>query len=352
MRVWTNVRCLGVGMMLLTVASQGLAAGMPTDKATPQMQAVLQQHAALQPKPIISLSPAEARRQPSPADAVIQLMQTKGNLAPDKLPAVGKVEMKAIPGPAGVIPARVYTPPGDGPFPVIVYYHGGGWVIADMDVYDSSARALCSMSGAVVVGIEYRRAPEAKFPAAHEDSYAALQYVFDHPNDFGGQPGKVAVAGESAGGNLATAVCLMAAQRGGKMPLHQALVYPIANYSTDTPSYQANADAKPLNKPMMEWFFKQYLNNPEDGNNVILSPLRATPAELKNLPPATIVTAEIDPLRDDGREYAKKLKAAGVDVDAKDYTGVTHEFFGMGAVVDEAKAAETFVSDRLKSALK
>ena len=311
-------------MTVLTACGASAVAAMPTDKATPQMKAVLDQLESLKPKPIVTLSPADARKQPSPTDAVIQLMQVKGLVAPDKLPPVGMVETKAVPSPNGPIPIRVYTPPGDGPFPIVVYIHGGGWVIATNDTYDSSARAISAMTKAVVVSPEYRKAPEHKFPAAHEDAYATLQYVATHGDAFKADVKKLAVVGESAGGNMATAVCLMAAQRGGVMPIHQVLVYPIANYATDTPSYTENADAKPLNKPMMEWFFKQYLNTPEDGNNVLVSPLRATNEELKRLPPATIINAEIDPLRDDGQEYAKKLKAAGVDVETKVYALASH----------------------------
>ena len=335
----------------LAVANFAPAQTRPTDKADSDMAAVLAQLSALQPKDITQLPIAKARSQPSAADAVIQTIQYKGLVAPDRLPPVGRVETRAVPGPDGApIPVRVYTPKGDGPFPVVVYYHGGGWVIADVDTYDSSCRAICDLAKAVVVAPEYRRAPEAKFPAAHEDSYATFQYVAENASSFGGNPNQVAVLGESAGGNLATAVCLMASQRNGKMPIAQVLVYPITNYAFDTQSYTENADAKSLNKAMMQWFYTQYLNSPDDGTDIRASPLRASPTELKRLPPATIITAEIDPLRDDGRQYAKKLKDAGVDVEAKDYEGVTHEFFGMAAVVDDAKAAEAFAAGRLKDA--
>jgi acetyl esterase len=318
-------------------------------KADPQMKAVLDSHAKLSAKPIESLSPAEARRQPSATDGVYQLVQDRGDAAPKRLPQVGKVEMRTVAGPGDVqIPVRVYTPKGDGPFPVIVYYHGGGWVIANLDTYDPSCRALCDQAKAVVVSVDYRRAPENKFPAAHEDSYAALQHVMQNAAQFGGDPARVAVVGESAGGNLATAVCLMAKERGGRMPVHQALVYPIANYAFDTPSYRANQNAKPLNAAMMRWFFQHYLTSPSDGENKLVSPLRASDADLRGLPPATVVTAEIDPLRSEGQAYAAKLKAAGVDVAPQDFAGVTHEFFGMANVVDKAKAAQRFVVGRLQ----
>ena len=324
-----------------------------TAKADPEMAAVLTELQGLKGKPIENLSAAKARRQPTPADAVTQLMQKKGNVAPQPMPAMATIEMRNVPGPGGAqIPVRVYTPKGQAPFPVVVYYHGGGWVIADLDTYDASARALADGVKAVVVSVDYRQAPEHKFPAAHEDSYAALQHVMNNAPQFGGDPDRVAVAGESAGGNLATAVCLMAPERGGKTPVHQLLVYPIADYAFDTASYRENANAKPLNAAMMKWFFHKYLGSPSDGQNVLVSPLRANEDVLAKLPPATVITAEIDPLRSEGQAYARKLKRAGVDVAVRDFTGVTHEFFGMGAVVPDAKEAQQFAARRLRQALK
>jgi acetyl esterase len=205
------------------------------------------------------------------------------------------------------------------------------------------------MAKAVVISVDYRRAPEAKFPAAPEDCYAALQYVFDHPDQFNGKAGKMAVAGESAGGNLATVVCLLAKMRGGHMPVHQVLIYPVTNYAFDDESYRVNTTAIPLNAAMMPWFFNYYLDSPSDGQNVLVSPLRATDDQLRGLPPATVVTDEIDPLHDEGVAYTARLKAVGIDVESKDYTGVTHEFFGMGLVVDKAMDAEKFVASRLSS---
>ncbi len=322
-------------------------------RADPQMMAVLAQLDALGPKPVQTLSPTEARLQPSASDAVVQLEQVKGMVAPDRMPPVGRVAETAMTGPAGEpVRLRVYTPTGDGPFPIVVYFHGGGWVIATLDTYDASCRALCSMAKAVVVSVDYRRAPEHKFPAAPEDCYAAVQYAAGRAAEFGGRPGQVAVAGESAGGNLAAVVCLMAEHRGGAMPVHQVLVYPITDDNFDTASYRANPDTKPLSGAAMRWFFQQYLTSPAEGANVLVCPLKATDDQLRGLPPATVVTDEIDPLHDDGQAYAAKLKAAGVDVAAQDYAGVTHEFFGMGGVVDGAKDAETFVADRLSRSFK
>ena len=330
-------------------AKQGTQAALAD--ADPQMKAVLDELQAMNPKPIEKLSAPEARKQPTPTMAVMQLMKKRGMPTTTPEP-VGNVEDRQIPGAGGrpAIPVRVYTPKGEGPFPVLVYFHGGGWVIATLDTYDPSCRALTNMANCVVVSVDYRQAPEHKFPAAHEDSYAATQWVMQNAAEMKGDPQRVAVGGESAGGNLAGAVCLMAKDRGGMMPVHQLLVYPIANYAFDTPSYQANAQAKPLNKAMMQWFFDNYLTSPADGRNKYVSLLRAGEQDLNALPPATVITAEIDPLMSEGQMYADKLKGAGVDVSYRNFDGVAHEFFGMGKVVDKAMQAEQFAAERLRQA--
>ena len=314
-------------------------------KPDAQMKAVLDQLGALHGKPIPKLSAREARMQPTPADAVKALLKKDGK-STDPEP-VGAVQNTTVPGPAGPIPVRIYTPSGDGPFPVIFYIHGGGWVIATMDTYDSTPRAMVNLANAVVVSVEYRKAPEHKFPAAHEDCYAALQYVMKHAAAMKGDPKHVAVMGESAGGNMATAICMMARDRKGMMPVYEVLVYPVTNSNLNTRSYMINANAKPLNKPMMAWFFRNTVKRASDANNAYLSVLKA---RVNGLPPATVVTAEIDPLMSEGKAYADKLQHAGIAVRYRNYTGVTHEFFGMGAVVDKAKQAEQFAADGLKTA--
>jgi acetyl esterase/lipase len=243
----------------------------------------------------------------------------------------------------------VYTPSGSGPFPVLVYFHGGGWVIAGIQAYDSSCRALANAANCVVVSVGYRQAPEHRFPAAHEDSYAAAQYILNNTAKFGGDPRRVAVGGESAGGNLAGAVCLMAKQRGGKMPIYQLAVYPIANYNLNSPSYRENANAIPLSKPLMAWFYRYALRGPQDGSSPLISLVRAN---VRGLPPATVITAQIDPLRSEGRQYADRLKAAGIPVRYRSYDGVSHEFFGMAAVVDKAREANKFAAEGLQSAFR
>ncbi len=312
-----------------------------------QMQEVLDAHASLKPKPLTELSAPEARKQPTPADGVMALLKKKGkSTAPE---AVGKVENRTIDGPAGnKIPIRIYWPKGEGPFPVALYIHGGGWVIADLDTYDASPRALANLANAVVVSTHYRQGPEHKFPAAHDDTFAAYQWVLKNGKSLKGNTERIAVVGESAGGNMALAVALQARDKKLQMPAGLVLVYPVAGYDFETTSYKENADAKPLNRDMMKWFFKNYMKSADDAKSPLLVPLAN--ADLKGLPPTTVITAEIDPLRSEGQALAEKMKAAGVQVDAKNYNGVTHEFFGMAAVVDEAKQAERQAADAMKRA--
>lgn len=309
----------------------------------PEMKMVIDELTSLNGKPIESLSAEEARQQPTPADAVMSIMKKKGRVGPEP---VGDVADQTIPGVAGQIPVRIYTPKGTGPFPVLVYYHGGGWVIATIDTYDSSARALCNAANVVVVSVEYRKAPENKFPAAVDDAFAAYQWTVQNAASINGKASAMNVAGESAGGNLATEVCIKARDMKIQMPNNQILVYPVAQLASETPSYQKYAAAKPLNKPMMFWFKKQYLANPtSDAENPMASPLKAN---LIGLPSTTIIGAQIDPLLSDGKMYADALRAAGVNVRYKVYEGVTHEFFGMGAVVPEAKEAMEFAAQGLR----
>ena len=253
------------------------------------MRKVLEQYQALGPKPIATLSAEEARRQPTPADAAKAVMAQEG-VKP--LPPLASKRDVTIPGPAGPIPARIYVPEGGGPMPVVVYYHVGGWVIADINTYDASAEALARKANAIVVSSHYRQGPEHKFPAAHQDAFTAYQWALQNARSFGGDPRRIAVVGESAGGNLAASVSMMARDRNVQMPVHQVLVYPIAGTDTNTPSYQENANAKPLDKAGMEWFFDKYLRGPQDMQNPMINLVEA---DLRRLPPTTIITAEIDP---------------------------------------------------------
>ncbi|MXV16025.1 alpha/beta hydrolase [Hufsiella ginkgonis] len=311
----------------------------------PEMHAVIEKLAEYGDKPIPELTPAEARKNHTPTDAVMDLISEHHRTIP---PPMCDTTGKEIPVNGGTVHARVYTPKtGAGPFPVIVYYHGGGFVIANIDVYNASAQGLSDLTGAIVVSVAYRLAPEHKFPTAHNDAFAAYKWVTENASSMKGDPKKIAVVGESAGGNLAANVSIMARDKGITVPVYQVLIYPIAQSDMNTPAYIKYAAAKPLDKPMMEWFTRHYLNSMTEAKDPRISLVMAN---LRNLPSTTIITAEIDPLNSDGMMLADKLKAAGVSVDSKNYTGVTHEFFGMPAIVPQAKDAQQYAADALKKA--
>jgi len=322
------------------------------DRADGDMKRVLQALQDLGGKPIETLTPTEARQQPTPADAVMKVLRDKGK-DPQKL--IDKMEVTtqnvSYPTAMGMQPARVYAPEDrdDGPLPVIVYYHGGGFVIADLSTYDATPRAMAKLVNAVVVSVEYRHAPENKFPAAHDDAVAAYKWVLTNAATWGGDPTRIAVMGESAGGSLAANVAIAARDQELRLPLHMALIYPVAGNDTNTRSYQDNINAKPLNKAMMEWFFNQTVSSEEDKKDPRLNLLAAN---LMHLPEATIITADIDPLRSDGKNLYDALISAGVNSEYKNYEGVTHEFFGMAFVVSDAKAAQKFVAGQLKDAFR
>lgn len=323
------------------------ARGIPSPTVTPRvdeaMQRVLDTLAELGDTPIETLTPTEARLEPTPADAVRLILDREGIASePDISVTVKEI---IINGPNGAIPLHIYTPPGKGPFPAMMYYHGGGFVLADSRTYDATPRALAKGAGAIMIAVDYHQAPEHKFPAALNDAYAAYLWVLLHAKELNVQRSKVAVGGESAGGNLAALVSIMARDRQAPMPVHQLLIYPLTDNDFNTPSYQVNAKAKPLNKAMMQWFFKHYLR-PEDMNDEHALPMKA--ASLKSLPPATVITAEIDPLRSEGLAYAERLEEEGVEVKYQDYLEVTHEFFGMSAVVPQARQAQEFAIAELK----
>ncbi|WP_200943566.1 alpha/beta hydrolase [Rhizobium sp. Leaf321] len=304
-------------------------------KPTTDMQAVLDKLGALDAKPFSSLSVPEARTQASPADAA-KAVQWEKRLSSNPEAQVTTKDI-TIPTAEGGIAARVYMPAGKGPFPVVVYYHGGGWVVADINVYDGAPRALSLGAKAIVVSVEYRHAPEHKFPAAHNDAWTAYKWVVENIHDMNGNSDKIAVAGESAGGNLAANVALMAKEMKAKQPVHQLLVYPVAGNDMETSSYKENANAKPLGKADMEWFVKNTVTSMDETKDPRIN-LNGR-SDLAGVAPATVILAQIDPLRSDGETYASKLKDAGVPVNTKTYNGVTHEFFGMGKVVPEAKQA-------------
>lgn len=316
----------------------------------PQMQAVIEQYISYGTPPLPTLTPRQARMAPSVTDAVLELLVKNGTkVTPQNL----SISQKVIPSaaPDGTL-IRIYTPTnvGSGPLPVIVYYHGGGWVIGSLDVYDPSCRALAGRSGAIVVSVDYRLSPENKFPAAHEDAYSAYAWVKANAASIGGNSAKVAVAGESAGGNMAAGVYLLSRQRGTPLPIHILMVYPVANNDLNTPSYIQYANAVPLSKANVQYFVDKYFNSPTDGDNPLIS--LTDVADLSTFPPSTIIAAEIDPLQTEGKQLYDKLQAIGRPSAYMLYTGTTHEFFGTYPVVDKANQAQDFAASRLRDAFK
>ncbi|MCI1187354.1 alpha/beta hydrolase [Hymenobacter sp. DH14] len=318
----------------------------------PQMQAVVEEFVGFGTPPLPTLTPRQARMAPSVTDAVMSLLRKNNRVA---RAANVTVSQRVLPGgitpqsaPDGIL-VRMYKPNGvTGTLPAIVYYHGGGWVIGSLDVYEPSAKALAEKTGAMVISVDYRLSPEAKFPAAHEDAYAAYKWVRDNAASIGVNPAKIAVAGESAGGNMAVGVCLLAKERGYALPVHQLLVYPVANNDLTTASYNQYADAQPLNRPNVVYFTSQYFRTMADGDDRLIS--LTDVANLSGLPAATIVAAEIDPLQTEGKQLADKFTQVGVANQYMLYTGTTHEFFGTHDVVPKAGEAQDFAAGRLKTA--
>ncbi|MHB8574629.1 MAG: alpha/beta hydrolase [Dehalococcoidia bacterium] len=305
---------------------------MPLD---PQAKVLIDQMAALGLPPLHTLSAAEARAQMLARRAA---MPAGASLA--------QVEDRTAPGPAGAIPVRIYVPEGDGSLPVIAYFHGGGWVIGNIESHDWACRELAHASGCIVVSADYRLAPEHKFPAAAEDAYAATVWVAENASSFGGDATRLAVAGDSAGGNLAS---LMARDRGGPGLAFQLLIYPVTDFDLTTPSYSENAQGYSLTRDSMVWFWNQYLNGEHEAKHPHASPLQAE--DLTGLPPALVITAEYDPLRDEGEKYAARLKAAGVAVTLTRYDGMIHGFFSMAHLLDKGRAAIDQSGAALREAL-
>lgn len=306
-------------------------------------QAILDAIDELNFRPLHTLTPAEARMQPTFADGVKAVLRARGQAT---LVDGVKARDMNVEGAVGPLHARILTPSGTGASkPLIVYFHGGGFVVADSAVYESSARALARETGAVVISVDYRRAPEDKFPAQHDDALASYKWAVKNAASVGADPAKVALAGESAGGNLAIATAIAAKQQGLAPPKHILAVYPLAGGDLNTPSYQENANAKPLNRAAMAWFFHHTGRAPADAADPRIN---LVAAELAGLPATTVILAQIDPLRSEGEMLVERLRSAGVQVEARTYAGVTHEFFGADAVIAEAKQAQMFAGERLK----
>ena len=255
---------------------------------------------------------------------------------------------RSVPGPGGDVPVRTYVPPeGEGPFPLLVWFHGGGWVLGDLEDADAICRALCLGARCVVVSVDYRLAPEHPFPAGLEDCRAALSWAVEHAADLAVDPTRVAVGGDSAGGNLAAAVALLARDEGGPELCFQLLVYPVTDFDDATPSMVDNAEGYLLTADAMRWFYDHYIE-PHERDDHRAAPLRA--GDLAGLPPALVLTAEFDPLRDEGEAYGRRLAEAGVPTTVSRYDGLIHGFVSMTAFCDRAAEAEVEAARALADA--
>jgi acetyl esterase len=294
---------------------------VPLDRDTRNVLDMLE---SLGMKDIADLTPEEARNlQLTPPPAV-------------PTPA-GDIEDRHIAGPDEDLALRIYTPDVPGPTGALVYFHGGGWVIGDLDSHDETCRRLCRGAAVRVVSVHYRRAPETTYPGAAEDCYAATAWVAAHVGELGADAARIAVGGDSAGGNLAAAVALMARDRGGPALRFQLLIYPVTAADFDTRSYRDNAEGYLLSRRGMQWFWDQYVPDLDQRREPYAAPLRA--GSLAGLPPALVQTAEFDPLRDEGEAYAAALEQAGVAVTLTRYDGLIHGFFGMQDAVAAARPA-------------
>jgi len=308
---------------------------MPLD---PQAKVLLDGMAASGMPPMHSLSVADARQ------AMFAMAALGGEPEP-----VGKIEDREIPGPEGTIPIRIYTPEGKGLFPVLVFLHGGGWVIGNIESHDAMCRSLTNAAGCITVSVDYRLAPEYKFPAAPEDCYAATQWVAANAGTFNGDPTRIAVGGDSAGGTLAAVVALMARDRGGPRLVYQLLIYPATDYYLPgTPSIYENAEGYLLTRDDMIWFLGHYLPSEAEAKHPYAFPLQAK--DLSGLPPAMVITAEFDPLRDEGEIYTAQLQKAGVVVTATRYHGMIHGFLSLAGALDQGKQALAAAAAGLRSA--
>ncbi|MFH5923784.1 alpha/beta hydrolase [Roseomonas xinghualingensis] len=348
------------GTMLLPLGLAGLTAACahspseavlvpdPSGRADPEQRALLETYAQLGARPVEALTPAEARAQPSFADAVRSRALAMQNTNPQRV--IGSQEdmtLNTVPTP---LRARLYRPipAHNRPLPLIVYFHGGGWVTGNIDTYDATARALCAESEALVLSVQYRQAPEFRFPAAQDDANVAWVWAVTNAASLGADPNNIAIAGESSGANLAINAALYAREMGARMPRAMVLIYPVAGTDMNAPSYVQFGNARPLGKASVAWHLQNYTRSPADLRDPRLDVYNR--ADLAGLPPAIIVNAEIDPLQSDGERLAEKLRVAGVLVQRVVYPGVTHEFFGADAVLGKAREAQRFVGEQVRIA--
>ncbi|HEY7073384.1 MAG TPA: alpha/beta hydrolase [Acidimicrobiales bacterium] len=306
---------------------------------TAEVKTILDLLAAMEGPPIEEVTPDEMRAQYE----AMSLAATKADVA--------SVSDHVAPGPAGDVPVRVYVPAGSSsePRPVLVYFHGGGWVIGNIETHDPTARALAARSGVTVVSVDYRLAPEHPAPAALDDCVAAVEWVVASASELGIDPSRLAVGGDSAGGNLAAVVSCRLRDTSAA-PRFQLLVYPVTDGTMGHPSYAENADGLFLTRDMMAWFWQHYVGS-GSRTDPSVSPLHATASALEGLAPALVITAEFDPLRDEGEAYAARLSEAGVPCATTRYDGVIHGFFQMGDMIPEGNQALDEAADALRRAL-
>jgi acetyl esterase len=297
----------------------------------------LVQQAALGLKPIDQCTPAEFRR-----------MMLDGLAAPGESEQVEGVEDHTVEGPAGPIPLRIYRPNANGRLPALMYFHGGGWVAGNLETHDGLCRAISNSAACAVIAVDYRLAPEHKYPAPVEDCFAATSWVQKHATALNIDSQRMAVGGDSAGGNLAAVVALMARDRRQPAICLQVLLYPIIEYNFASPSYSSFADGYLLTRSAMQWFWQQYVSREADAKQIYAAPLQAK--DFRGLPPALIVTAEFDVLCDEGEAYAKILTAAEVPTEHTRYNGMIHGFIPRLKLFDSARTAVAQIATALKRA--
>jgi acetyl esterase len=285
-----------------------------------------------------------------PLPELRQQLRVMVSLMDEPAPSLPRIEDIRIPGPAGEIPARLYSSTVEKrPQPTVAYFHGGGWVQGDLETHHGLCARLARHAGALIVAVDYRLAPEHKFPAAVDDCLAAYRWLRTKGRDLGADTTKVAVAGDSAGGNLSAVVSQLAASSGVPVPTCQVLIYPAVDFSLDTESHRELADGHVIPRDRILWYMEQYLKGEADKADLRASPLRAP--SLKGQPPAMIVTAGFDPLRDEGRAYGDRLREAGVDVVHREYTGQIHAFVSLTKAIPQGMACTLEIAEFLRRRL-
>ena len=284
-----------------------------------------------------------------PLPELRQQLRTMVSLMDEPAPVLPRIEDIRIPGPAGAIPARVYDPAGTSPLSVLAYFHGGGWVQGDLETHHGLCARLALRGGILVVAVDYRLAPEHKFPSAVDDCLAAYRFIREHGRDIGADPTRVGVGGDSAGGNLSAVVSQLAGRTGMPVPTCQVLIYPAVDFSLDTPSHRELADAHIIPRDRIEWYTQQYLRSDADQADLRASPLRAS--DLSGQPPALVIAAGFDPLRDEARAYADRLREAGVAVEYREYPGQIHAFVSLTKAIPQGLACTLEVGDYLRKRL-